>query len=117
MGGAKAAAEGGAAKDKGAKPERMSWTKAEDVNIVNGVHELGHKWYQIAQRLPGRTDHAIRNRYHRLQAMMHDQHLQAQQNQNQMMVQLPPLAEQRHSKQRIIEPIYVHGTTTLGGRK
>ena len=50
--------------------------------------------YQIAQRLPGRTDHAIRNRYHRLQAMMHDQHLQAQQNQNQMMVQLPPLAEQ-----------------------
>ena len=93
--GEKAAAEGGAAKDK-AKPERMSWTKvgrsrggwagdgggwvgwvaraawrawvpacvpgvnrghaepqllphpslpqAEDVNIVNGVHELGHKW-------------------------------------------------------------------------
>ena len=31
--------------------------------------------YQIAQRLPGRTDHAIRNRYHRLQARMHGQHL------------------------------------------
>lgn len=91
--GEKAAAEGGAAKDK-AKPERMSWTKAEDVNIVNGVHELGHKWYQIAQRLPGRTDHAIRNRYHRLQAMMHDQKMQAQQNQSQMMGQLPPLPEQ-----------------------
>ena len=28
--------------------------------------------YQIAERLPGRTDHAIRNRYHRLQAMRND---------------------------------------------
>ena len=129
-----------------------SLSQAEDVNIVNGVHELGHKWcaypltrartdrlrtpislciyypeplprarrhvartaassrgtcrrtyacaparhrrYQIAQRLPGRTDHAIRNRYHRLQAMMHDQKMQAQQNQSQMMGQLPPLPEQ-----------------------
>ena len=60
------------------KQERMSWTKVEDATIVNGVQELGHKWYQIAQRLPGRTDHAIRNRYHRLQAMMQDQTLQQQ---------------------------------------
>ena len=30
------------------------------------------KWYQIASRLPGRTDHAIRNRFHRLQAMADD---------------------------------------------
>ena len=66
------AADGGTP-SKGAKPERMSWTKVEDATIVNGVQELGHKWYQIAQRLPGRTDHAIRNRYHRLQAMMQDQ--------------------------------------------
>ena len=63
----------GSTPTKGAKPERMSWTKVEDATIVNGVQELGHKWYQIAQRLPGRTDHAIRNRYHRLQAMMQDQ--------------------------------------------
>ena len=125
---------GGKEKDKGAKPERMSWTKAEDATIVNGVQELGHKWcarrrrpsllaprlphlllasapslaqasrtpqastpllppplarrppaacgrYQIAKRLPGRTNHAIRNRYHRLQAMMHDQQLIANQSQ------------------------------------
>ena len=33
------------------------------------------RWYLIAQRLPGRTDHAIRNRYHRLQAMSEDQQI------------------------------------------
>ncbi|EOD41810.1 hypothetical protein EMIHUDRAFT_58494, partial [Emiliania huxleyi CCMP1516] len=42
---------------------RVSWTRAEDAIIVNSVAEVGHKWFQIAQRLPGRTDHAIRNRY------------------------------------------------------
>ena len=57
----------------------MSWTRAEDAVIVNSVQELGHKWFQIAQRLPGRTDHAIRNRYHRLQAMVEDAQLMRQQ--------------------------------------
>ena len=42
---------------------------------MHSVAELGHKWYLIAQRLPGRTDHAIRNRYHRLQAMSEDQQI------------------------------------------
>ena len=50
----------------------MSWSRAEDATIVRSVHELGHKWYLIAQRLPGRTDHAIRNRYHRLQTLLLD---------------------------------------------
>jgi hypothetical protein len=50
----------------------VSWSRAEDATIVHSVAELGHKWYLIAQRLPGRTDHAIRNRYHRLQAMRND---------------------------------------------
>jgi hypothetical protein len=57
----------------------VSWTRAEDAIIVNSVQELGHKWFQIAQRLPGRTDHAIRNRYHRLQAMVEDAQLMRQQ--------------------------------------
>ena len=57
-----------------AKPERLSWTPTEDDVIVASVDELGHKWYQIAARLPGRTEHAIRNRYHRvLTAMAYDQ--------------------------------------------
>ena len=57
--------EGGAG-----KKERTSWTRAEDDIIVRGVAELGHKWYEIARRLPGRTDHAIRNRWSRLQSIM-----------------------------------------------
>ena len=60
--------------DDGPTPrdERVQWSKFEDATIVHSVAELGHKWYLIAQRLPGRTDHAIRNRYHRLQAMRND---------------------------------------------
>jgi len=56
----------------GNKPERVSWTKAEDATILSSVAELGHKWNKLAERLPGRTDHAIRNRFHRLQTMMED---------------------------------------------
>lgn len=70
------AGESGATPDKAPaakdRPERVSWTRAEDAIIVSSVAELGHKWYQIASRLPGRTDHAIRNRFHRLQAMADD---------------------------------------------
>lgn len=34
------------------------------------MSEFGHRWFHIAERLPGRTDHAIRNRYHRLQTIL-----------------------------------------------
>jgi hypothetical protein len=54
------------------KPERVSWTKAEDDAILCSVREMGHKWNKIAERLPGRTDHAIRNRFHRLQTLFED---------------------------------------------
>ena len=50
--------------------ERTSWTRAEDDVIMQGIAELGHKWYEIARRLPGRTDHAIRNRWSRLQSII-----------------------------------------------
>jgi len=67
-GGQRRGGEGGDEMDK--KKERTSWTRAEDEVIVQGVAELGHKWYEIARRLPGRTDHAIRNRWSRLQSIM-----------------------------------------------
>jgi len=60
------------------KPERVSWTKAEDETILSSVRELGHKWNKIAERLPGRTDHAIRNRFHRLQSLLEDRQRQQQ---------------------------------------
>ncbi|EOD35382.1 hypothetical protein EMIHUDRAFT_58459, partial [Emiliania huxleyi CCMP1516] len=47
----------------GAKRERIGWTQAEDAIIISTVREIGHKWYRIAQRIPGRTEHAIRNRW------------------------------------------------------
>eukprot|EP00322_Chrysochromulina_rotalis_P013396 CAMPEP_0115853790 /NCGR_PEP_ID=MMETSP0287-20121206/13686_1 /TAXON_ID=412157 /ORGANISM="Chrysochromulina rotalis, Strain UIO044" /LENGTH=751 /DNA_ID=CAMNT_0003307879 /DNA_START=82 /DNA_END=2337 /DNA_ORIENTATION=+ len=64
--------------EKEPKPERISWTKAEDETILRSVAELGHKWNRIAERLPGRTDHAIRNRFHRLQSLLEDRVRQQQ---------------------------------------
>ena len=51
------------------KPERVSWSRQEDDMIVRSVTEIGNKWHKIAQRLPGRTEHAIRNRFARLQSL------------------------------------------------
>lgn len=65
-GGGSSSAHGSAAFRK----ERSSWTRVEDDVIVQGVAELGHKWFEIARRLPGRTDHAIRNRWSRLQSIL-----------------------------------------------
>lgn len=51
------------------KPERVSWSRKEDELIVQLVGDLGNKWNVIALQLPGRTEHAIRNRYARLQSL------------------------------------------------
>jgi len=50
-------------------PERVSWSAAEDTMIISSTRELGHRWQRISARLPGRTEHAIRNRFARLQSL------------------------------------------------
>ena len=46
---------------------RQVWSREEDEIILLSVAQIGPRWIEIANRLPGRTDHAARNRYHRLQ--------------------------------------------------
>mmetsp|Transcript_42227 Transcript_42227/g.90089 ORF Transcript_42227/g.90089 Transcript_42227/m.90089 type:complete len:316 (-) Transcript_42227:718-1665(-) len=46
---------------------RHSWTAEEDAIITASVNEWGRRWNRIVERLPKRTEHAIRNRWHRLQ--------------------------------------------------
>lgn len=42
------------------------WTQEEDKLICDSVDELGQKWGYVAERLPGRSANAIRNRYLRV---------------------------------------------------
>ena len=68
-----AGGEATAKKEPKPKAERLAWTKAEDAEIIRCVQSFGLKWGRISQNLPGRTAHAIRNRFHRLQQLQQEQ--------------------------------------------
>ena len=58
------------------RPPRTAWSLEEDRTIVEMVERLGFKWGKIEQVLDGRTPHAIRNRFYRLQQQQQQQQQQ-----------------------------------------
>jgi len=61
-----------ARKEPGEK-QRQGWSAQEDAIISAAVGEIGNRWNRIAALLPNkRTEHAIRNRWHRLQTAAAD---------------------------------------------
>jgi len=51
---------------------RTSWSRAEDEIIRVNYGEMGPRWSMIAAKLEGRTEHAVRNRWHRILSMQDD---------------------------------------------
>jgi len=57
--------------------KRTSWADHEDETIRLHVVTLGPKWSLIAAKLPGRTEHAVRNRWHRIMQLDENKSLTA----------------------------------------
>ena len=71
------------------------WTKDEDDLILSMVNQFGHKWATISDKLPGRTDVHVKNRYFSLINQQirgkHSCHKNHQYQPPTNTVQLPPI--------------------------
>jgi len=52
--------------DSSTNASKTGWTEEEDAIVQAAVRTLGTQWQLVANRLPGRTADAVRNRWHRL---------------------------------------------------
>ena len=48
--------------------KKEPWSKKEDKFLMDAYEKLGKKWAEISKLLPGRTVHAIRQRWERIEA-------------------------------------------------